>query len=464
MKHRNESQGKALRLVLTPKRLRLTGKIIFLFIVASLFLVKESSLGQELPRSASFGAAVGDLNDSSRAALGLSSLSGTLMKQVIPGSSAHKADFKVNDVLISMDGERVENTSHFLQLLKKHHGGDKVSVSFYRKSKLISTTMNLLPKQMETSNDYDIIYSSVLSGSNHLRTIITKPKSGSFHPAVLLIGGVGCYSIDNPTVAEILSIKMWVDSLTNNGFVTIRVEKPGMGDSKGIPCNECDFHTEKQAFSDGLKQLKALPYVDKEKVFIAGFSMGGVIAPLIALQEPVKGIIVYGTAGKNWLEYELENSLRQQSLIDLPADSLDMYMRAEYIRLYGLFIDKKAPQQIISEHPHTSSNFFSYPMRIEYFQQVADVNIRELWMNTKAKVLALHGASDFVSSAAEHKLIAGIVNHYNPGNAAYIELANSDHWGLFAESEIISFSHKQTELNRLPVTTSIKWLKDNLTN
>jgi pimeloyl-ACP methyl ester carboxylesterase len=421
----------------------------------------KSSFGQELPRSASFGALVGDLNDSTRAALRLSSLSGTLIQKVIAGSSAQRGDFTVNDVLVSMDGETIENTSRFLELLKKHHGGDEVKISFYRKSKLKVTTMVLLPKQIETSVDYDIIYSSVLSGSNHLRTIITRPKGGSIYPAVLLVAGVGCYSIDNPSLTEILSVKMWVDSLTRNGFVTIRVEKTGMGDSKGIPCNECDFNTEKQGFLDGLKQLKSLPYVDKGNIFIAGFSIGGVIAPLIAQQEPVKGIIVYGTVGRNWLEYELENTLRQQALENRPADSLDLYMRAEYIRLYGLLVEKKLPQQIIKEHPETTANFFKYPMRIEYFQQVADVNIRELWMNTKGKVLAMHGSSDFVSSATEHKLIAETVNHYNPGNATYIEIANSDHWGLFAESEMASYSHQQTELNPFPLTTSIKWLKAN---
>src|SRR5688572_4478801 len=380
-------------------------RFFFLTLVVVLFLMKNSAFGQELPRSASFGAQVSDLNDSTRAALRLSSLSGTLIKKVVPGSSAQKAGFIVDDVLISMNGESIENTSRFLQLLKKHHGGDKVKISYFRNSKLKSTSMILLPKQRETSPDYEIIYSSVLSGNNHLRTIITRPKGGSIYPAVLLIGGVGCYSIDNPSVTEILSIKMWVDSLTRNGYVTIRVEKTGMGDGKGI--------------------------------------------------------IVYGTVGRNWLEYELENSLRQQLLVKRPADSLDLYMRAEYIRLYGLFVEKKSPQQIIYEHPETTANFFEYPMRTEYFQQVADVNIRELWMNTKAKVLAMHGSSDFVSSATEHKVIAETVNQYNPGNATYIEIANSDHWGLFAESDMISYSHRQTELNTLSLTTALKWLKAN---
>lgn len=435
-------------------------KFIFLSFMAFLPLVKNPAIGQELPRSASFGAAVSDLNDSIKSALKLSSLSGTLIKKVIAGSSAQRAGFTVDDVLISMNEETIENTSHFLALLKKHHGGDKVKISFYRKSKLNVTTMILLPKQMETSDDHDIIYSSLMSGNNNLRTIITKPKGGGMFPAVLLVGGVGCYSIDNPLLTEIQSIKMWADSLTRNGFVTIRIEKTGMGDSKGLPCNECDFHTEKQGFLDGLKQLKSLPYVDKENTFIAGFSIGGVIAPLMAQQEQVKGIIVYGTVGRNWLEYELDNSLRQQLLENRPADSIDRFMRAEYIRLYGLFVEKKLPEQIIKEHPETAANFFTYPMRTEYFQQVADVNIRELWMNTKAKVLAMHGSSDFVSSATEHKLIAETVNHYNPGTATYIEIANSDHWGLFAESDRVSYSHQQTGLNPLPLTTSLKWLKD----
>jgi len=436
-------------------------KIIFLALLTACSLINKFSSGQELPRSASFGALVDNLNDSSMTALHLSSKSGTLIKDVVPGSSAQKGGIIVNDVLISISGEKIENTKHFLDLLKKHPGGEEVKVNLYRKSKIKTVTIALLPKPKETSTDFDIIYSSVVSGKNQQRTIITKPKNGSIHPAVLLIGGVGCYSIDNTSLPEIRSIKMWADSLARNGFITMRVDKTGMGDSKGLPCNECDFITEKNGFLAGLKQLKSLPYVDKENIFIAGFSIGGVIAPLLAQEEPVKGIIVYGTVGRNWLEYELDNSYRQQLLANRTADSIDIFMRAEYIRLYELLVEKKQPEQIIKEFPQTKENFFGYPMRTEYFQQVADINIRELWMNTKARVLVIHGSSDFVSSATEHKSIAELVNHYHPGNAKYIEIGKSDHWSLFAETELQSFLNQQTDLNPDPMITSIEWLKDN---
>jgi len=435
-------------------------KILFLLLVAT-FSCVNTSFAQDLPRAGSFGAVVNNINDSTARALKHTSQAGTILKAVIAGSAAQKAGLRMNDVVVSMDGETIANTDHFLALLRKHNGGDKIKIEYYRESKLKEAIVALLPKPMETSNDYDIIYSSVLSGSNRLRTIITKPRNGTIYPAVLLIAGVGCYSIDNISNPDILSMKMWVDSLTRNGFVTMRVEKTGMGDSKGLPCSECDFATEKQGFLDGLKQLKSLPYVDKENTFIAGFSIGGVIAPLIAQQESVKGIIVYGTAGRNWLEYELENSFRQCMLAGMPADSLGQYMRAEYTRLYSMLMEKKMPQQIIREHPETEPNFFKYPMRIEYFQQVADINIPGLWMNTRAMVLAMHGSSDFISSATEHRLIAETVNRYRPGNATYVEIAHSDHWGLFAENELVSKSNTQAGLNFLPFTTSIKWLKEN---
>ena len=435
-------------------------KRFILSLTAILFLMRLTLFSQELPRSAWFGAQVSELTDSAAAALKLSSRSGTLIKLVVPSSSAQKAGFIVNDVLVSINDERIENTGHFLTLLKNYHGGDKVKIGFYRNSKLKSISIELLPKKLETNSEIDIIYSSVKSGSNHLRSIIAKPKSGTNFPAVLLIGGVGCYSIDNPSSKEIMSIKMWADSLARIGYVTIRVEKTGMGDSKGIPCKESDFLTEKQGFLEGLRQLKTLPYVDKENVFIAGFSIGGVIAPLIAQQEPVKGIIVYGTVGRNWLEYELENASRQQELENRSADSIDLYMRGEYQRLYGLFVEKKQPHEIMKAHPEATPNFFEYPMRIEYFQQVADVNIREHWMKTNAKVLAMHGSTDFVSSAAEHKLLAETVNRYHPGNATYIEIPSADHWSLLAESEMISYSHQQTELNALPLAKAIEWLSN----
>jgi pimeloyl-ACP methyl ester carboxylesterase len=133
-------------------------------------------------------------------------------------------------------------------------------------------------------------------------------------------------------------------------------------------------------------------------------------------------------------------------------------MRAEYIRLYGLFVENKSPEEIMREHPASAAAFFRYPMRVEYFQQVAGIDIRSLWAHTDAYVLAMHGASDFVSSGPEHALIAELVNRRHPGKATYVEIPNADHWELFTESEAVSHAHTATVVNPLSVTTAVRWI------
>jgi hypothetical protein len=44
--------------------------------------------------------------------------------------------------------------------------------------------------------------------------------------------------------------------------------------------------------------------------------MGGVMAPLLASDVSVRGILVYGTITRTWFEYMLENTRRQMELAD----------------------------------------------------------------------------------------------------------------------------------------------------
>ena len=138
-------------------------KIILLSLSAAFMLSTKFSYCQELRRSASFGAAVGNINDSLKSALKLSSLSGTIINKVIEGTAAEKAGFTVNDVLVSLNEDKIENAAHFIRLLKNHYGGDEVKIGYYRNSKHDVLKMTLLPKKMETSEEFDIIYSSVQS-------------------------------------------------------------------------------------------------------------------------------------------------------------------------------------------------------------------------------------------------------------------------------------------------------------
>ena len=49
------------------------------------------------------------------------------------------------------------------------------------------------------------------------------------------------------------------------------------------------------------------------------------------------------------------------------------------------------------------------------------------WSRCQTNVLAVRGASDYVTYDVDHKLIADVVNRENPGTARSLTLADSDH-------------------------------------
>src|SRR5437016_2155647 len=83
----------------------------------------------------------------------------------------------------------------------------------------------------------------------------------------------GCFPIDTPVGEQ--SVFTWLaDDLTKRGFATLRVERPGCGDSEGGPLRDVDFDTEVDGYADALRAFKGSDFVDRRRVFIFGHSMG----------------------------------------------------------------------------------------------------------------------------------------------------------------------------------------------
>ena len=68
---------------------------------------------------------------------------GAVLSYVEENQAAHKAGLKKGDVIIEMDGEKIEDVSHFKYSLYKHKVGDKIKVKYYRENKLEETTIEL---------------------------------------------------------------------------------------------------------------------------------------------------------------------------------------------------------------------------------------------------------------------------------------------------------------------------------
>ncbi|NNF02425.1 MAG: PDZ domain-containing protein, partial [Bacteroidia bacterium] len=446
--------------------MKIITKYLVVFFISSTFTL--SAFSQELARRPFMGVLLAHVTPQIEETSGFDLDKGIYVRKVFENSSAKAAKIKAGDIIYSMDGRIIQDVNYFLQEIAKHKTGDKIKLMIYREGANIEKDLVLTPFPKEENKNFETVYSSVVTSVGIQRTIITKPFGNGPFPAILMVQGVGCVTQDFPFPETRDIIYSIIDSFTNAGYVCMRVERSGIGDSKGKPCSEINFEEDLDGFQKGLRSLRSLEYVDPDLVGIMGFSMGGIVAPVLASKEKVNSIIVYGTASSNWLEYELANSKRQYILNRNTYDSLAQFMRAELNRLHAFYVLGKSPEEIAEKYSEQRSWYIDrmsiYPQHYSYFQQVANLNITEYWANCKSKVLAIHGEADYVSAADDHKQISDIVNSKQKNFAKYIELQDADHWLKNVDDEKESklrLGDSSPGFNYSFIRLCLNWLNDN---
>lgn len=156
-------------------------------------------------------------------------------------------------------------------------------------------------------------------------TLTLPQKEGNF-PVVVLISGSGPQDRNS----EIFGHKsFWViaDYLTRKGIAVLRVDDRGVGQSKGdrSKATTKDFATDTQAAVEYLKTRKE---INIKKIGLIGHSEGGLIAPMIAAENPkdIAFIVLMagsGTPGKEVL-------LEQNNLIGKASGMSEEELAAAY--------------------------------------------------------------------------------------------------------------------------------------
>ena len=332
---------------------------------------------------------------------------GVYVRDVMPGMPAEKAGLQKGDRIVSVDGQSVAETIDVTSRLAQHKGGETARIEVQRGGEARSVSLVLQEWPRETGEAYVAAYGDVTADGNRYRTILTTPKNATPRATLFIVQGVGCGSIDNPPPPA--AYRALIESLSRRGLATLRVDKPGTGDSEGGPCATASFQTEVNAYRAALASLKG-------NVYLFGHSMGGVMAPLIADAGPLKGIVVYGTASTTWMQYSLENRRRQMRLSGVPFEEIEADDRAA---------QKFASEFYVQKLPLETSIVGKYG---KYFQDLNDIPMMAAWKKTSAPLLAVWGASDFLTDGSEHEWLAAAVNSWRPGTARYVKLDGIDHW------------------------------------
>jgi len=138
------------------------------------------------------------------------------------------------------------------------------------------------------------------SGKLKLAGTVTIPQDGKKqHPAVIIISGSGPQDRNGVTPELKFSVqyKSLAHALSNAGILVLRYDERGVGESEGDfeTATLSDFVSDVKA---GIGYLKQRSDVDETRICLIGHSEGGIIAPMIASEDPtIKAIVLMaGTA------------------------------------------------------------------------------------------------------------------------------------------------------------------------
>jgi photosystem II stability/assembly factor-like uncharacterized protein/dienelactone hydrolase len=386
----------------------------------------------QLQRKVQFGARLEYVSENSN--------SGCKVQQVSRGTSV-ALKLKEKDLIVKIGNSTFASTDEFNQQFLNYSPNQEVQLTVLRGKNQLVLKAKAVARPFETDDNATVIYDEAPYKGGQLRVIINKPFKENKMPAMLFIPGYTCSSIDD--LPNNHPYKRIVDAYVDAGYVTLRIEKSGLGDSKNTPpCESCDLLDEIENFEVGLKKLKSLPYVDTNQIIIVGHSMGGIIAPAISAKNKVAGVVVYGTTAKSWFEYQIEMYRVQNALAGMNPIEVEQSVIEQYDLNYRYFVKKEKLEDIAKDANadsvlRTSWEYDGkgkiYSRNAEYWRQIQDYPHLENWKNTTAKVLVQFGESDFQAfSKNDHQQIVNTVNYFHPGNATLMTYPSTDHY--FAKS------------------------------
>jgi pimeloyl-ACP methyl ester carboxylesterase len=297
-----------------------------------------------------------------------------------------------------------------------------------------------LPRKGITGEHKDESYPGVVvrydsirdAKGQRLRLIVTHPQTeGARFPTVFVVGWLSCDSVEAPP-GTMDATQLVMQSIARlKGFATIRMDKPGVGDSEG-DCAATDFVTELDDYRQALRASRQYAFVDTGRIFLLGISNGGGFAPLVAEGSAIRGYVVDGGWIKTWYEHMLEIERRRLVLAGTNVSEVNVLMKS-VAQLYSAYLlDRQAPAEIFARQPELQrlwqgDSAHQYGRPVAYYQQLQDLNLMAAWSQVKVPVLVLHGEFDWIMSRDDLEILASGVNRNVAGAAQFVELPHTGH-------------------------------------
>lgn len=346
----------------------------------------------DLPRRAFLGAQLGPDAEAFSA-------DGMLVDDTVPGGMAAAAGVRRGDRIERIAGAPVTSLCELGRALRVAGPRARTDVAYARGGATTVATVDVVPCPREDVPGSRVVYDSIESRGVRLRTIATYPRAAT-RGTLLVVQGIACDTVDFGPSAD-APLAALVHAFAAAGFVTLRTDKPGIGDSEGGPCANIDFDTELDVHRAALTSLRA-DNDARGPLYLFGHSIGGMIAALLACETPLDGAIVYGTSTMKWLDC-IEATTRRQ-LEMRGASAAHIAKRLDTLR------DQARTEGLNGRSP-------------AFHAQLHAVDLEDAWRRADVgRVLIARGQHDWVVSPEEQARIAELT-----GDATVADLPGLDH-------------------------------------
>jgi dienelactone hydrolase len=352
-------------------------------------------------------------------------------------SVLYQAGLRAGDDVIALDGTPFADPIDFDRRVAGLRSGQTVQIQARRDAQPVQITATLAAMARERLARTEVVYTQIANPRGlRQRAILSRPERAAGRlPAILFVPWLSCDSVEAPNGPAPGIDELLFRVATESGWVMLRVDKPGVGDSEGA-CADTDLETEIDGSRAALTWLRAHPWVDASRIVIMGHSFSGSFLPLVADGTPVAGYIFINSWMRTWLERLLEFERLQAEASGMAPAAVSERQRA-LAEFYALFLEQqKTPRAILAERPAlknvwTDEPEHQYGRSARFHHQLQRINPAAVWSTVAVPTLAMWSDADIIMHRVDHERLVALVNKNRPGAAELVVVPGGDH-GLAA--------------------------------
>jgi hypothetical protein len=184
--------------------------------------------------------------------------SGAVISFLSPNGPGAESGLLPGDRVIRAGENEIKSNEEFIGLIKGASEGGDMPLKLVRDGAEMELVLHARALPLEDHPNVEVIYDSVDLGDARLRSIVLKPEGDGPFPAIFMIQGLNCMSIEALGSKESF---LWQvpDRLAQKGFVVFRVEKVWHGRQHRHALPNDRFRRGNGRLSRGLESGEGLP-------------------------------------------------------------------------------------------------------------------------------------------------------------------------------------------------------------